>query len=219
VSLGCASSVKAILWDNDGVLVDTEKLYYQANVEVLAGIGFELTREMYRDLFLIEAIGAWHLVAAQFAYNETQIQEIREKRNARHIELLENEDLEVPGMSRTLRHLSNRYCMGVVTSSEKDSFEAIHSKANIMRYFDFTVVQGDYTHIKPDPEPYLVGIKKSGYSAEECIAIEDSERGLIAAKAAGLRCWIMASDLTEGSDFSRAEGVLEGPEDILALFG
>jgi beta-phosphoglucomutase-like phosphatase (HAD superfamily) len=54
--------IKAILWDNDGVLVDTERLYYLATRQILATIGISLSQEQYRELFLIQGAGAWHLV-------------------------------------------------------------------------------------------------------------------------------------------------------------
>lgn len=53
--------IKAILWDNDGVLVDTERLYFRATKEILATVGVELSQEMYSDLFLAQAKGARHL--------------------------------------------------------------------------------------------------------------------------------------------------------------
>ena len=55
------SMVKAILWDNDGVLVDTEHLYFAATQHVLASAGISLTQEQYIELFLMQGKGAWHL--------------------------------------------------------------------------------------------------------------------------------------------------------------
>jgi beta-phosphoglucomutase-like phosphatase (HAD superfamily) len=55
--------IKAIFWDNDGVLVDTERLYFRATQHVLATVGIPLTKEQYIDLFLVQGKGAWHLAA------------------------------------------------------------------------------------------------------------------------------------------------------------
>ena len=54
-------ATKAILWDNDGVLVDTEQLYFEATQQILQSVGIELTKEQYIELFLVQGKGAWHL--------------------------------------------------------------------------------------------------------------------------------------------------------------
>ena len=56
------SNYKAILWDNDGVLVDTERFYFEANRQKLKELGVELTLEMYQQFFLLDSRGAWHLL-------------------------------------------------------------------------------------------------------------------------------------------------------------
>ena len=73
----------------------------------------------------------------------------------------------------------------------------------------------DYTHVKPDPEPYLKAIEKSGCSPDACLAIEDSQRGLASAKAAGIKCVVVPTPLTRTCSFSTADQVLETIKDIL----
>ena len=99
--------------------------------------------------------------------------------------------------------------MGIVTSSRREHFEVIHAGTNLLPYFDFVLMREDYTHSKPDPEPYLTAMAQNGLSAEECVVIEDSERGLRAALAAGLRCIVIPQGLTRGLDFTGALAVLD----------
>ena len=75
----------AILWDNDGVLVDTEVLYYEANRQVLAGVGVALTVAMFRELYLKDTIGGWHLAPGLSA---EEIEAKRLERNRVYSELL-----------------------------------------------------------------------------------------------------------------------------------
>jgi beta-phosphoglucomutase-like phosphatase (HAD superfamily) len=98
--------------------------------------------------------------------------------------------------------------MGIVTSSKKEHFEIIHRRTGFLPYFDFVVGEGDYRRSKPDPEPYRIAIERGGGRADECLAIEDSERGLRAAKGAGLSCWIIPTPLTADSDFSEADRIV-----------
>lgn len=70
---------------------------------------------------------------------------------------------------------------------------------------------------KPAPDPYLSVIARSGYPADRCLAIEDSPRGLMAARAAGLDCWVIATDLTRRAGFTGATRVLDRISDVSTL--
>ncbi len=109
--------------------------------------------------------------------------------------------------------------MGVVTSSRRDHFDLIHARSGLRRFFDFVVTGDDVAHTKPNPEPYLKALEVSGRKAGECVAIEDSERGLAAAKAAGLECWVVPHALTRNGDFRSADRVLASLAEVVALLG
>ena len=204
---------KAILWDHDGVLVDTERLYYQATREVLATVGVDLTVELYRQLFLRESRGAWHL-AAERGVAAAEIDRLRTLRNSRYREMLIAGDVLIPGALHLLERLKSRYRMAVVTSSHREHFDAIHNRTRLRELVEFVVTPDDYTHYKPHPEPYLLALTKLDLSAADCIAIEDSERGLQSARAAGIRCSIIRTELTEGCAFEGAERCFASLSDV-----
>jgi len=106
--------------------------------------------------------------------------------------------------------------MGIVTSSQRDHFDIIHTSTGLLRYFDFVVAAGDYTKFKPDPEPYVTAVARSGFSRSECIAVEDSERGLASALGAGIRCLVIPNDLTRAGCFEGAYKVLSNVKDVVA---
>jgi beta-phosphoglucomutase-like phosphatase (HAD superfamily) len=85
-------------------------------------------------------------------------------------------------------------------------------------YFHFVLTASDYTHSKPHPEPYLLAVERSGFRPEECLVIEDSERGLTAALAAGLRCIVVPNAFTRGSNFAGAYKVLESLTELLTVW-
>jgi HAD superfamily hydrolase (TIGR01509 family) len=105
--------------------------------------------------------------------------------------------------------------MGIVTSSRPDHFAIIHRRTGFLKYFQFAITLGDYSHSKPNPEPYLLAIERSGFRAEECLVIEDSERGLTAAKEAGIRCIVIPNEFTRSSNFAGAYKVLGSLKEIL----
>jgi HAD superfamily hydrolase (TIGR01509 family) len=196
--------VRALLWDHDGVLVDTERLYFQATRELLASVGAVLDEATYRRLFLVAGTGAWHL-AHERGCSEAEIAQLKRRRGERYTELLLTEQVLIPGVLALLAELRARFRMAIVTSSHREHFDAIHRHTGLPALFEFVLAREDYGSSKPDPEPYLTAVSKIGLPASECLAIEDSERGLRAAKAAGLDCWVIPSELTRHSDFARAD--------------
>jgi HAD superfamily hydrolase (TIGR01509 family) len=205
--------IEAILWDNDGVLVDTERLYFQATQQVMASAGVELTEALYIEHFLVEGRGAWHLLEERGA-TEAEVGRLRDERNGLYGRWLQQGARLIPGITETLEELNGKYVMGIVTSSRRDHFDLIHANTGLLRYFDFVLASGDYPRGKPHPDPYLAAVKRSGVAAEVCVAVEDSERGLTAATCAGLRCLVVPTGLTRGGRFERAHRVLESVKEI-----
>ena len=194
--------LSAILWDNDGVLVDTERFYYQANRDYLRDHGIELSEAQFFEWFLADNCGAWHLLENGGASAE-QIARWRHERNALHLKLIHAADeLMTPGIDTLLESLAGRVEMGIVTSATQASFSAIHARLDLLRHFRFALTAETYARSKPAPDPYLLGLERIGRPADECLVVEDSPRGLAAARAAGLRCIVLRSPLTHGHDFA-----------------
>ncbi|MBI3285067.1 MAG: HAD family phosphatase [Burkholderiales bacterium] len=207
-----------ILWDNDGVLVDTERLFYQANRELFAEFGIELTPQHFFDWFLVENYGAWHLLSGQGVSDE-QIRQLRAERNRRYSARLHLENsLAIEHIAPVLAELARQARMGIVTSASRQHFDIIHAKHELLQHFEFVVAEEDYVESKPSPEPYLLGLQKLGLPPEQCLVIEDSPRGLQAALAAGLRCLVIRSELTRGHQFAGAHQVVDSvPELLMAI--
>ena len=108
--------------------------------------------------------------------------------------------------------------MSIVTSSQKNHFDIIHSRTCFLPFFDFYLAREDYATSKPSAEPYLLALKKSGKSAQDAVVIEDSPRGLAAAKAAGLAFWVIPGEHTSDQDFQKADRVLSSIDEIPGLF-
>jgi HAD superfamily hydrolase (TIGR01509 family) len=205
--------IKAIFWDNDGVLVDTERLYFQATRDIMTAAGVPLSQADYLEFFLRQDRGAWHLLVERGA-SPDDIVRLRQARNDRYSELLREHACAIDGVAGTLAQLHGRYLMGVVTSSRRDHFDLIHERCDLLRYFDFVLTAADFPRVKPHPDPYLMAIDRSGVSPDECVAIEDSERGLEAATRAGIRCIVIPTPLTSGGAFGAASRLVDSIADI-----
>ena len=207
---------KTILWDNDGVLVDTEHLYYRSNKEILDGVGVVLDEEIFSEFNLVKGRSVLDLARSRGLSND-DIAKLRVKRDARYTELLTTEEFAVEGVERVLEALSESFSMGVVTSSMRVHYEQIHEKTGFRRFFDFELVNEDYTKSKPHPEPYLTALARACSRAEHCLVIEDTARGLAAAKAAGIACWVLPNALAKRSSFDAADRILADISDVAAL--
>lgn len=197
--------IKALFFDNDGVLADTEHCYYEANRRVLEACGIDMSLSEYQEHFLRTSTGIHHFFPeASAVFLDT----FRRKRTRHHLELLATEPIVIPGVEEVLEQLRPHFRMGVVTSSEAVPFALIHQRTGLSRFFDFIVRREDVRFSKPHPEPYLKALHLAGVPGENCLVIEDAERGLKAALAAGLRCWVLPGTLTRSGDFSGADRVL-----------
>ncbi|MCL4508814.1 MAG: HAD family hydrolase [Chloroflexi bacterium] len=198
---------KYILFDHDGVLVDTEFWYYKAGERALADIGFTLDREQYlRDM--TQGLATWAQARAAGIDEET-ISRQREVRNDYYQEYLRTEAIEIEGVIETLAELSKYVRMAIVTTAKRVDFELIHEKRQVRQFMDFVLVREDYRLAKPHPEPYLTGLKRFGATKDEALVVEDSSRGLNSAVAAGIDCVIVYNEFTKGNDFSQASYRIE----------
>ena len=198
--------LQAILFDNDGVLVDTEALYFRANREALATVGAVLDEATYVECLLREGVGVWHLAEAR-GVSPAGIEALRALRDRRYFELVDETEILIPGVVDLLPKLAARFRMAIVTSSEPGPFARTHARTGLLPHFEFALTRFDYQQSKPHPEPYLTAVARLELPPAHCLVIEDSERGLRAAKAAGLRCWVVPSGLTAAGNFAAADAI------------
>lgn len=191
-----------ILWDHDGVLVETEPWYLEATRSCIRELGVELNKGDYlRDM--AAGRSAWKR-ARELGASDEQIRRGKASRNAAYQQFLRECPIEIPGVTDVLAALSHDYEMAIVTTAKRTDFELIHAERDIVSHMRFVLTNGDYARSKPAPDPYLEALRRFGASPEEAIVVEDSERGLRAAVAAGIDCVVVANDFVVGQDFSQA---------------
>jgi len=192
---------KYILFDNDGVLVETEIWYYEASKRALKEFfDVELEFEEYMDI-MTAGEGVW--VAAKNA-SDTEKTIARNQRDMYYQEYLRTEDIAIENVHTILKELQKQYKMGIVTTSRRVDFEIIHKNSGITEFMEFVLCVEDYPRSKPHPDPYLKGLELFGATKEETIIIEDSQRGLISANRAEIDCVIVHNEFTKTQDFSKS---------------
>jgi HAD superfamily hydrolase (TIGR01509 family) len=209
ILLAEAAMFDAIFWDNDGVLMASEHLYFQANAEALARAGIVLSLERFAEISLHRGESVLQLAGDDA--------ELRAWRDQRYVELLTSAATVMPGALETVRTLHGRWPMAIVTSCRRAHFQIMHRGSALLDFFDFVLNREDYHHSKPDPEPYLLAAQRAGVEASRCLAIEDSPRGVAAAVAAGMTVAALPGALNAGADFSTARWRLDGLEQLPLL--
>jgi beta-phosphoglucomutase len=177
---------EAILFDFDGVLVDSEPVHCECWQEILKPYGLKLDWKTYRE----HGIGAAdRLLLARLCQQvsppanlERLIAEYPRKRELFQTRMLEREAFS-PDVLELIRQLSE-YRLAVVTSSGQAEVESILIRAGIREHFRVAVFGGDVKKHKPDPEPYLLAVEKLG--VRNALVVEDSDAGVASARAAGL---------------------------------
>ena len=206
---------KYILFDNDGVLVETENWYYEANKKALKKLGLDLDFDFYQSI-MIKGGSAFELAQINQIENDV-IEKHRKIRDEYYQEFLLTKDLAIPNVKKVLNNLSKKYKMAIVTTSRRVDFELIHKNRGISDFMEFILCVEDYARAKPNPEPYLKGLEKFGAKNEETIVVEDSQRGLISAVNAKIDCAIVKNKFTITQDFSKAKYFLETIEELEAI--
>ena len=191
-----------ILFDHDGVLVDTEPLYFRATQTCVADLGVDLRLPQYLAM-MAEGRNAWEL-ARQLGASEFDIEQARERRNSLYRELLDSEPIDIAGVEDVLANLALNYRIAIVTTSRTEDFELIHRNRDIVSLVDFVLTRDAYEHSKPHPDPYFKALERFGIEPDFALAVEDSQRGLRSAIAAGLDCAVVYNRFTSVHDFSQA---------------
>jgi HAD superfamily hydrolase (TIGR01509 family) len=205
--------IETVLWDNDGVLLDTEILFFETTQAVFTRYGLNLTKGMWGRHYLGEG-KASREIAALLGADRDRIEAILDERNQQYRQVLRTRPPLRPRVRETLNLLFGRVRMAMVTGSHRDQLQLMHRESGLLEFFDAIVTGDECAQPKPHPELYLAGLKALGARAQQCIAVEDSPRGLAAAQAAGIACMVVPTELTLGLGFV---GALSVEPDVSAV--
>ena len=187
----------AVIFDMDGVLIDTEKHYNAAWCQAATEAGFPFTREHALLLRSCEAKEGEKLMQGIFGPS-FDYYAIRERRRELVRERLAQYGLEKkPGVEETLRFLRAKGIKtAVATATALDIMKSHLTTIGVYDLFDSIVSAKNVAHGKPEPDVYLYACEQIGERPQDCMAVEDSPNGIMAAYRAGLRT-VMVPDLTQ----------------------
>ncbi len=202
--------IKCVLFDMDGVIVNTEPVGYKANQEMYRELGITVPDSVYSTF-----VGnSDKNIAAKLKdlYDiELTHEELLEKHNEYYFRAFETSD-EVhllPGVKDLIIDLhTNSIKLILASSASHKKINQVFDRFDLHPYFDAKLSGEDYEFSKPNPAIYIEAAAKSGYAKEECIVIEDSNNGIKAAKGAGIYCIGYESGLSIAQDTSEADMII-----------
>ena len=183
--------IAAIVFDFDGVLVDSEPLHLRAYQEVLEPLGLSLPREKYYSSYLgYDDAGVFRAVAdaRDWPLDDRQLGALIEDKSRVFDELLTCGDILYKGAAECVARLAAVWPLGIASGAARPEIETMLKGRGLDRYFRFIVASGETPASKPAPDPYRKAAALHGHPPETCVAIEDSRWGIESAKAAGLWC-------------------------------
>lgn len=204
-----------LLWDHDGVLVDTERWYFEATREALGQLGVDLRQDTYLD-HMTQGRSCWELARSR-GFSEERVGQHRARRDSIYRDFLLTRPIEIEGVREVLAELRMAHRMAIVTSARRIDFDLIHASSGLLEFFEFALTIEDYARSKPHPDSYLAALDRFGARPREAIALEDSARGLEAARRAGLDCLVIRSPFTASQDFGAAWRVVDSIREVPAL--
>lgn len=210
------SKIKAIFFDQDGVIIDTERDGHRVSFN-MAFKEFGFTDEWgvgyYHELLQIaggKERMKHHSLTKGFnppvppEEIDDLVKTMHKRKTALFVELIESGQLPLrPGIRRFMKEAMNAgLILGVCTTSNEQAAKAISGKVLSDIKFDFVLAGDIVSKKKPDPEIYNLALSKAGVKPDECIVIEDSKNGVLAAKAAGMNVVVTTNYYTEREDVS-----------------
>jgi HAD superfamily hydrolase (TIGR01509 family) len=198
--------IRALLFDFDGLILDTEVPDYECWQEVFQAHGCELSLSLW-----VSFIGTTSIPFNPYDHLEELAQrpilrdQISVERKRRYLERVEALS-PLPGVEdylRDARRLGLK--VGLVTSSTPGWAVGHLARLGLDAHFDLVLCAADVQRTKPDPELYLLALERLGLQAEEALALEDSPNGVAAAKAAGIYCVAVPNPLTRDLDLRHAD--------------
>jgi beta-phosphoglucomutase family hydrolase len=211
--------VKAVLWDLDGVLVDSAPFHFQAWRELFASLGREFSEADFRRTFGLRNDAILHDILGDLPPAEAKRLGARKEALFRRAAL--GNIAALPGALALLHLLRERgFKLALVSSTPCGNIDLILGSLGVEAAFDVIVAEEDVARGKPDPEGFLLAARRLRVPPEECVVIEDAPAGVEAAKRAGMRCVGVSRDRPRDG-LAQADLVVEDLEApaLAAFFG
>lgn len=196
--------MKAIIFDMDGLMIDSERLYIQAENEIAGQFGAEVKKETIWKMMGRKPIESIRVFVHELGLNEKP-ESILEMRNKIMREKLKKDLIPMPGLFEIIEGFFARLDLAISTGAPKEFLDIVLDKLDIREKFTVLQTSDDILNGKPDPEIYVKTCERLGLKSCDCIVLEDSSNGVLSGNRAGCYTMAVPSDYTREQDFSVAD--------------
>ena len=212
--------MKAIIFDMDGLMIDSERLYFATEREIAKEFGKTVDDKTLWNMMGRSPLEAMEIFVKNLNLSMTP-KDLLIKRDKIMIEKYKNDLYPMKGLIEIINEFYTKMKLAISTGAPKIFLDIVVDKFNIRKYFDILQTSDEIKNGKPDPEIYLKTIDKLNLNPEECIVLEDSSNGALAGKKAGCYSIAVASEYTKGQNFNFvdffANDLIEAKEHIIEL--
>jgi len=179
---------KAIIWDLDGVIVDTAPFHFEAWREIFDGLGRDFGEQDFKRTFGLRNEDIFRAICGDILPPE-EMKALSEKKEALYREKAKDKIKPLPGALKLINSLKERgFKFALFSSTPIENINLALSRLKIEGHFSVIISDKEVKRGKPDPEGFLLAAKDLGVEAKRCIVLEDAIGGIRGAKAAGMKC-------------------------------
>jgi HAD superfamily hydrolase (TIGR01509 family) len=205
-------SKRAVLWDMDGVLVDSGELHYQSWKKTLEALSIPFDREKFRSTFGMNNQGILTVLLGKPPEADF-LQKVNDCKEGLFREMIHGRLQLLPGALAWLRLLKERgFLQAVASSAPCENIEVTVDELHIRAYFS-ALISAYAMPGKPDPAVFLEAARQLGVEPAQCVVVEDAVAGVAAAKSAGMRC-IAITTTHPKSALAAADAIVDSLEDL-----
>ena len=194
--------IRGVIFDLDGVIADTERLQWRAYRQVLREFGVDVGLDEYRRHWIAAGLGP------EYACRTYRLplgpDALRERKALVYRALLQGGVAPCPGAVAALDRLRSTHRLALATNSARVEVDFILERLGVAALFHAIVTREDYVNPKPAPDAVRAAARALGFPPSACVVVEDTERGLRAALAAGAHVVAVPNELTHDNDFTGA---------------
>lgn len=202
--------MKAVIFDMDGVLVDSQPYHFKADIDTMAEYGVIKDQKFY-ELFAGTLTADRMRTLKEMFGLDVPVEEMTIKRENMILDIMGKEDIKpVSGIPEFLRSIKEKgLTTAVASSSDYKLINLILDRLKIAKYFDSVTSGSDVKRGKPSPDVFLLAAERIGIEPAECLVVEDSENGVKAAKAAGMKALGYINPTSGKQDLSLADFITD----------
>jgi HAD superfamily hydrolase (TIGR01509 family) len=203
-----------VIFDLDGVLLDSEPIYMEMNRKFFKELGAKVTPEEEQSFVGISATKMWETIQQKNGLRKS-VEELKAmERELKFKTLQEKKLVPTEGVEDLLKRLKGgKVTLAIASSSLKKNIDLILHKLNLAGFFDLVVSGEDVARGKPEPDIFLKVSTHFSRPAQDCVVIEDSTNGVLAAKSAGMVCLGYFNPHSGRQDLSKADLIFDRFDD------